>query len=226
MILGDVTLADGPAGQGLSRAGQAVAEGARAAVQGTANLAAGVADAGARAASTMDRSPQARWRFTRQNGQWWYYGPNNNWMYHRDGQWHAYAAPASPSAAPSPDQQLAGEPQSEQRLASPGQPYSAGYRGVDEPAEAAGSDVAASGGHLQPLPQAQPAYSAPAPCEPGNVAPSYGDAVGPTPAGGANVSRAPAGSERNVASRHERGVHSPRAINNNPSSATWGAVRR
>lgn len=32
----------------------------------------------------------ARWRKTRHNGEWWYYSPEGNWMYMRDGQWNRY----------------------------------------------------------------------------------------------------------------------------------------
>ncbi len=32
----------------------------------------------------------ARWRKIRHNGEWWYYSPEGNWMYMRDGQWNRY----------------------------------------------------------------------------------------------------------------------------------------
>jgi hypothetical protein len=31
-----------------------------------------------------------RWRFTRHNNQWWYYTPQNTWMYHHNNVWNAY----------------------------------------------------------------------------------------------------------------------------------------
>lgn len=32
----------------------------------------------------------ANWRKTQHNGEWWYYSPQGNWMYMRDGQWNKY----------------------------------------------------------------------------------------------------------------------------------------
>jgi hypothetical protein len=40
--------------------------------------------------SEADRARDARWRFAQHNGEWWYYGPENQWMYHRDGQWNRF----------------------------------------------------------------------------------------------------------------------------------------
>jgi hypothetical protein len=40
----------------------------------------------------IDNGREARWRFARHNGEWWYYTPQNNWMYHRNGQWNAFTA--------------------------------------------------------------------------------------------------------------------------------------
>jgi hypothetical protein len=39
-----------------------------------------------------DRARDARWRFQQHNGDWWYWTPNNTWMYRRDGNWNRYAA--------------------------------------------------------------------------------------------------------------------------------------
>lgn len=41
--------------------------------------------------SSDDRT--APWRFTQHNGEWWYYGANNAWQYHRNGVWNPYAQP-------------------------------------------------------------------------------------------------------------------------------------
>ena len=32
-----------------------------------------------------------RWRFTRHNGEWWYWNPDSRWLYWRDGQWQGYS---------------------------------------------------------------------------------------------------------------------------------------
>jgi hypothetical protein len=55
----------------------------------------------------------ARWRFARHNNEWWYYSPENNWMYHRNGQWNEFAEDRF------------------QPLPQQGERYSMGYRGVD-----------------------------------------------------------------------------------------------
>jgi hypothetical protein len=36
----------------------------------------------------------SRWRFTYNNGEWWYWTPQNNWMYYRDNTWNSYDASA------------------------------------------------------------------------------------------------------------------------------------
>jgi hypothetical protein len=41
-------------------------------------------------ASSSDRN--ARWRFKRHRGEWWYWSPNERWFYWRDGDWQAYDA--------------------------------------------------------------------------------------------------------------------------------------
>jgi hypothetical protein len=137
--------AQAPIREGLRATGQAaagVAEGTARVVQGTGQAAAGVAQGAGQAAigagravaggvragvdaltpgipwqgrpgvnlGLADRAHNAPWRMQRHNGEWWYYGPNNNWMYHRDGQWNAFAADSF--TAP--------------------QPYTTGYRGVDQ----------------------------------------------------------------------------------------------
>ncbi|HMO85358.1 MAG TPA: hypothetical protein PKC18_10610, partial [Lacipirellulaceae bacterium] len=74
--------------------------GADAAAAGAANQAgvqAGVdaaAAAGAQGAATAgaDADRNARWRFKQHNGEWWYWTPQNQWMYHRGGQWQNYDA--------------------------------------------------------------------------------------------------------------------------------------
>lgn len=200
----DAALAQAPVREGLSRAGQAVAEGAQAAVQGAANVAGGVADAAKGAASAIDRGPQARWRFTRHNGQWWYYTPQNQWLYHRDGQWHAYSAAASQD--------------SQQTAQLQNQPHATGYRGV----AAAQNAAVPSDQAQQPTPQVQPSQQA-YPSANVAAANAYG---GRRYSYGADVSRVPAGSERDVESRYQHGANAPREINNNPRSATWGAVVR
>lgn len=81
-------------------------------VQGLdARASAGVA-AGAQAAPPSDRN--ARWRFVRHNGEWWYWTPENHWMYHRDSQWSRY----------NPDTYVRVTPQNRR--------YATGYRGPVE----------------------------------------------------------------------------------------------
>jgi hypothetical protein len=96
----------------------------RGAVQGTARGVAATADAltpglpvQARAGANLsaaDASRDARWRFQQHNGEWWYYTPQNQWMYHRDGRWNDFA---QDSFQPNPA--FAGE-------------YGTGYRGMEQ----------------------------------------------------------------------------------------------
>jgi hypothetical protein len=58
-----------------------------------------------------DAARDARWRFARHNGEWWYYSPENAWMYHRDGNWNSFS---QDNFTPNP--QFSGE-------------YAMGYRG-------------------------------------------------------------------------------------------------
>jgi len=70
--------------------------------------------------SAADQGRDARWRFSRQNGEWWYYTPENNWMYHRDGQWNEFAEDTF-------------QPLNQnQQFAQGQQQFSAGYRGVEQ----------------------------------------------------------------------------------------------
>jgi hypothetical protein len=41
--------------------------------------------------SDADAARDARWRFQQHNGDWWYWAPDNAWMYQRDGQWNRYS---------------------------------------------------------------------------------------------------------------------------------------
>jgi hypothetical protein len=77
----------------------------------------------------VNQSRNARWRFARQNGEWWYYTPQNTWMYHRNGQWQQFSqdtfTPLNQGQQFNQGQQYAqGQPQPQ------GQQYSSGYRGV------------------------------------------------------------------------------------------------
>jgi hypothetical protein len=116
---------------GTAEAGRAVIGGTvdagRAVVGGTARgIAAGVdaltpdlplqARVGARL-QAGDELRDARWRFAQHNGEWWYYSPENHWMYHRDGQWNEFA---EDSFVPNTGAgQFGGE-------------YASGYRGVEQ----------------------------------------------------------------------------------------------
>jgi hypothetical protein len=129
--------AQGPVRQGLRATGEAAAGVARGAGQAAAGVAQGAADVAAGTARAAvggvragvdaltpgipwqgrlgvnlglaDRAYNAGWRMQRHNGEWWYFSPQNSWMYHRDGRWNNFAAN---SFTPSP--------------------YATGYRGVDQ----------------------------------------------------------------------------------------------
>jgi hypothetical protein len=124
------------AGRVVQGAGQAAAQGVRAGAQATGQVLRGTAQgigAGVRAitpavpwqagqgAAVADRGRDARWRMQQHNGEWWYYTPENNWMYHRDGDWNQF---------------------SQDSFQAP-QSHSTGYRGLDQnPAGQAGQQQA------------------------------------------------------------------------------------
>ena len=138
--------AQGPVREGLRRTGEIAAEGTaasysgngdkllRAVGQGTLN-AAGATAQGVRQGvdavtpvlplqargdanlSAAEQRRDARWRFARHNGEWWYYSPENRWMYHRNGDWNEFAEDRF------------------QPLPQQGQRYAMGYRGVDPAAQ-------------------------------------------------------------------------------------------
>ncbi len=87
---------------------------------------------------SVDRGREARWRFQRHGGEWWYYTPRNAWMYHRDGQWNEFAAD---SFTPNPN--FAGE-------------YATGYRGVDASGQVVDDQYGQAGAYAQG--PAQPLY--------------------------------------------------------------------
>jgi hypothetical protein len=133
----------GAVARGAVEGAGAVARGTGAVVGGAARgIAAGV-DAitpdlplQARAGATLSAAEQARdarWRFAQHNGEWWYYSPENRWMYHRDGQWNEFAEDTF--VPPAGAGQFGGE-------------YSMGYRGVDE-GGAVGAEPYAEGGYVQ-----------------------------------------------------------------------------
>jgi hypothetical protein len=134
-------LAQGPVRDGLRRTGEIAAQGTQRVIEGTGQVLQGTGQAArdlagatvegtrrginavtpglpaqARADARLSEADQrrdARWRFARHNNEWWYYSPENNWMYHRDGQWNQFSeADFHPSA-------------------QQGQQHSMGYRGVD-----------------------------------------------------------------------------------------------
>jgi hypothetical protein len=81
--------------------------------------------------SEADRARDARWRFARHNGEWWYYGPENAWMYHRDGRWNRFE---QDTFAANPAFQ--GE-------------YAAGYRGPEAGAVVQGDTQYQNQGHYE-----------------------------------------------------------------------------
>jgi hypothetical protein len=63
--------------------------------------------------SAAEQRRDARWRFAHHFGEWWYYSPENRWMYHRNGDWNEFAEDRF------------------QPLPQQGQRYAMGYRGID-----------------------------------------------------------------------------------------------
>lgn len=144
----DLALGQGPVREGLRRTGEAAANITRGAAEGAVNAARGVGEVAAgtlRATgdaltpgtphqarpganlSALDAGRDARWRFSRHNGEWWYYTPDNQWMYHRDGDWRQFSQDSfEPSAPAATDSQLA-----HADAASDAREHSTGYRGVD-----------------------------------------------------------------------------------------------
>ncbi len=108
-------------GQAAAGVAQGAADVTRGVVRGTAQ---GIrADVGAvtpgmpwqaRAGANLqagDAGRDARWRFQQHNGEWWYYSPQNAWMYHRGGEWNTFSQDQF-----TPNPQFSGE-------------YAMGYRG-------------------------------------------------------------------------------------------------
>jgi hypothetical protein len=91
-----VCLAQVADGQGpVRRAARGVGEVAAGAARGTAAVAAGTARAltpGVPVQASAGGPANAAWRTQRYNGDWWYYGPNNNWQVYRNNQWAPYVA--------------------------------------------------------------------------------------------------------------------------------------
>jgi hypothetical protein len=94
--------------------------------------------------SAIDESREARWRFARHNGEWWYYTPQNEWMYHRDGDWQRFSQDSFQPL--NQGQQFAQDQPLDQ-----GQQYSSGYRGVDQgqPMPDQGQAFQTQGAHQQ-----------------------------------------------------------------------------
>lgn len=133
------------AAQGTRRVVQGTGQVAAGAVRGAGRVVGGVAGATAQGVRTgvraltpglpiqaradanlsaADQARDARWRFQQHSGEWWYYTPKNAWMYHRDGQWNAFA---QDSFAPNPainNQQLAGQQYAGE--------HTAGFRGAEQ----------------------------------------------------------------------------------------------
>lgn len=137
--------AQGPVREGLRRTGEIAAEGTARVIQGTGQAARAVGQGALNAAgataqgvrqgvgavtpalplqargdanlSAAEQRRDARWRFARHNGEWWYYSPENRWMYHRNGDWNEFAEDRF------------------QPLPQQGQRYAMGYRGVDPAAQ-------------------------------------------------------------------------------------------
>lgn len=144
--------AQGPIREGVRRTGEAAVNVTRGVVSGTADVARGLGEAAvdtvrgtgriagdalgitpntplqARAGANLaagNQGREARWRFARHNDEWWYYSPQNEWMYHRGGDWQRFS---QDSFRPiDQGRQIAQGQQLDQ-----GQQYSSGYRGVEQ----------------------------------------------------------------------------------------------
>ncbi|HEX6961689.1 MAG TPA: hypothetical protein VF175_07475 [Lacipirellula sp.] len=143
----NLAMGQGPVREGLRDVGQATANVARGVAQGTANVARGVGDAAvgtvratgdaltpatpyqARGGEGIDNSRDARWRFSRHNGEWWYYNNDDQWMYHRDGEWQQFSQDEFQPL--NQNQQFAQGGQQFQNQQFQGE-YQAGYRGMDQ----------------------------------------------------------------------------------------------
>ena len=151
--------AQGPVRDGLRRTGEIAVDGTQRVIQGTGQAARNVGEATLNAAGATARGVRqgvdavtpgvplqaraearltpaeqrrdAQWRFARHNNEWWYYSPENRWMYHRNGDWNEFAEDRF-------------EP-----LPATGQPteHSVGYRGVDDRSQANKPQVAHHGSH-------------------------------------------------------------------------------
>ncbi len=158
--LGAVNLAaaQGPIREGIRRTGEAAVNVTRGVVEGTADVARGLGGAAvdtvrgtgqvagnalgitpntpiqARAGANLsagDQGREARWRFARHNGEWWYYSPQNEWMYHRGDNWQRFS---QDSFQPMDQGQQFNEGQqfAQDQPLDQSQQYSSGYRGVDQ----------------------------------------------------------------------------------------------
>jgi hypothetical protein len=217
----DTARADGPVREGLRDVGAAVAQGARAVAQGTADVAAGVGQAAANTVrgtanaagnvlngSRIDSSPNARWRFVRQNGQWWYWTPQNNWMYRGNGQWHAY----TPGAARPLTQQQAVQPQGQNQIAQSGAAVNS--QGVQRFSYA-------------PTPAAE---SAPQAVAPATVTSGYNAGAYAAPYSGGSSDDLTSGTSFYRGGRWNFSgslpARAPRNVNQNALNPTWGNVTR
>ena len=52
-------------------------------------------------ARAVDPTADNAWRYKHQNGEWWYYTPDEKWLVHRNGQWVSFTATVSPGTGPS-----------------------------------------------------------------------------------------------------------------------------
>lgn len=108
---------------GAADATRAVVGGAADVTRGTINALTPELPLQARANAQLrvgEDARDARWRFARHNGEWWYYSPENSWMYHRNNQWNQFSQDNF-----APNQAYAGGQQGQQFSGQ----YGAGYRG-------------------------------------------------------------------------------------------------
>jgi hypothetical protein len=154
------------AAEGTAAVTRGAARGTAGVARGTANVVRGTGQAVGNAVTgnALNNDRNAPWRFTRHNGEWWYYTPQNQWMYHRNGQWNAYSANNFQrlNATAGNTQIAQGGPamqQGAQRFSyAPGQQAQQVQQNYAPAAGAAGGAVYQGGfGPEQPVPAAAPA---------------------------------------------------------------------
>jgi len=97
-------------------------------------------------------NPGDQWRYRQHNGTWWYWTPDNRWVYRNGNQWINY----EPAVAAVPDPRYTGQPGNGYYQSSPiaypagPYPYSTGYGGYYGPVYRGGYYYGSGGYYGQP----------------------------------------------------------------------------